>query len=381
MSAPFKKGSGKNPWKVRVRQAGRDTIHSFPTRALALEFEQKRQIDLARSEAGLAPVMPDVTFRELVDIFKANQPTKKSSKWRDEMLAYTLERWGDVPVRQIQPPAFGRWLHSELKAKSGKALMPKTKQHILDTARQVLSYGVEWGYLAKSPARQSAVAGPSNTHDATRVQPFESWSEVVQVASATMTDTDYALVLFACATGLRPEEWAGLDWDDVDFDQHVIHVRRFWVRGKLEEAGKTPGAERDIALSKPARAALDGLARPIHGGPIFTSENGHRIHLSNWRKRVWKPAMETAAKKLGRDVDKFYRPLYEMRHTYATLALAQGCTLEWIGSQLGHTDIRTTRKHYARFVKKTHDRMRALLDTIGEEEDDGNQTADTRGAE
>lgn len=377
MSAPYKEGSGTKPWKVRVREGGSDRIHSFPTRAMALEFEQNRQIDQARAEAGLAPVMPDVTFRELVDIFKANQPGRRSSKWRDEMLAYTLDRWGAVPVRQIQPPAFGRWLHSELKGKSGKALMPKTKQHILDVARQVLSYGVEWGYLAKSPARTSAVAGPSGTHDPTRVQPFETWAEVLAVADATLTDTDHALIRFACATGLRPEEWSGLDWDDVDFDNHLIHVRRFWVGGKLEEAGKTPGAERDVALSKPARAALDDLPRPLHGGPIFTTQSGTRIHLSNWRKRVWKPAIETAAKKLRRDPATFYRPLYEMRHTYATLALAQGCTLEWIGSQLGHTDIRTTRKHYARFVKKTHDRMRALLDTIGEEEDAGHVQAAT----
>ena len=53
-----------------------------------------------------------------------------------------------------------------------------------------------------------------------------------------------------------------------------------------------------------------------------------------------------------------------MRHTYATLALGQGCTLEWISEQMGHTDIRTTKKHYARFIKKVDDRMRALLDQL-----------------
>jgi len=191
--------------------------------------------------------------------------------------------------------------------------------------------------------------------------PFESWSEVLEVAGKMMSDNDHALVRFACATGLRPEEWAGLEWRHIDFDAHLIHVQQFWVKGKLEDAGKTPGAIRKVALSRNARGALEDLVRPLTGGPIFTMPEGGRIHLSNWRKRHWKPALDAT--------ELAYRPLYQMRHTYATLALAQGCTLEWIGSQMGHTDIRTTRKFYARFVVKTHDRMRSLLDTIGEEED------------
>jgi integrase len=31
-----------------------------------------------------------------------------------------------------------------------------------------------------------------------------------------------------------------------------------------------------------------------------------------------------------------YRPLYQMRHTYATLALAAGADVYWVSRQLGH---------------------------------------------
>ena len=83
--------------------------------------------------------------------------------------------------------------------------------------------------------------------------------------------------------------------------------------------------------------------------PIFTTAKGRRVNIDNWRKRTWNPALERAGLP--------HRPLYQMRHTYATLALAEGATLEWIAEQMGHTDTRTTKRHYARFVKRVDDRM------------------------
>lgn len=47
----------------------------------------------------------------------------------------------------------------------------------------------------------------------------------------------------------------------------------------------------------------------------------------------------------------------------------QGCTIEWVSKQLGHRDIHITLKHYARFVKRVDDRMQALLDQMGEEDE------------
>lgn len=88
----------------------------------------------------------------------------------------------------------------------------------------------------------------------------------------------------------------------------------------------------------------------------------------HWNDRQFKPAVRLAGLE--------QRTCYEMRHTYATLALAAGATLEWIGAQMGHTNITTTRRHYARFVKRVDDRMRALLNEnfTATSESDGHKT-------
>jgi hypothetical protein len=51
-----------------------------------------------------------------------------------------------------------------------------------------------------------------------------------------------------------------------------------------------------------------------------------------------------------------------MRHTFATLALAASGDIYWVSKQPGHESIRTTLKHYARFVPAVDDRNMRLLD-------------------
>jgi hypothetical protein len=94
----------------------------------------------ARRENGLAPQREEITYGKLVDEFLA-QFDARSKAWKAEMLGYSTRRFGAVLVRDLRPDQASIWLH-------GLTLAPKTKKHILDSMRQVLTAGVEWGYLA-----------------------------------------------------------------------------------------------------------------------------------------------------------------------------------------------------------------------------------------
>jgi integrase len=128
------------------------------------------------------------------------------------------------------------------------------------------------------------------------------------------------------------------------------------VDGELRTTeGKTDASFRTIMLQQRATDALKRLPRPINSGVlIFPAPKGGYINLDNWRARTWKQAL-IAAK-----ID--HRPLYQMRHTYATLALAAGADIYWVSKQLGHTNIQTTLKHYARFLPAVDERNLKLLD-------------------
>jgi integrase len=150
-----------------------------------------------------------------------------------------------------------------------------------------------------------------------------------------------------CRTGsplyLRPEEWIALRWEDIDIAGRSLSVNRVAVDGRIRtDQGKSESAFRNVVLQKRARDALASLPRSINSDRlVFDAPRGGLVDLDNWRARVWRRAIA--------DSGLEPRPLYQMRHTYASLALAAGADIYWVSRQMGHKDIGVTLKHYARF--------------------------------
>jgi integrase len=122
----------------------------------------------------------------------------------------------------------------------------------------------------------------------------------------------------------------------------------------VSSEGKREASLRTVLLADVALEALAELAQPLRPDQlVFPATEGGHISLSNWRRRVWYPALERA--------DAERRPLYQMRHTFATLALAAGMPIDFVSRQLGHTDIRTTLRFYARYIPALEERHLAML--------------------
>jgi integrase len=226
------------------------------------------------------------------------------------------------------------------------------KGHAVRAMRQTLDAGVRWSYLQRNPAGREFVRVPPPS--ATEVRPFESWSEVDAVASAA--GRDGPLIRFACATGLRPQEWQVLEWRDLDLVRRSCRVGRTLQNGCVASLGKTHTSLRTVALQRRAVDALAELPRPLDRGRlVFPSADGYIVNLSNFGRRIWHPALESTGLE--------HRPPYQTRHTYATLALSYaGVPLEWIAKQLGHRDTRVTMRHYARWLPVADERWLAALD-------------------
>jgi integrase len=90
-------------------------------------------------------------------------------------------------------------------------------------------------------------------------------------------------------------------------------------------------------------------------GYVFLSKAGTPIdtHLD----RQWRYACKRAKVR--------HRPSYQLRHTFASVCLTQGCDPGWLSRVLGHVSMQTLFKHYARFidgaVKENEKRMKTFL--------------------
>lgn len=336
---------GKDGWELRGRRAdGSQFREWFRSETALREFDRKTYDVKQRVRRGLPDQQKPVTYRELVTIV-LDQEKDGGSKWIREMLAYSLDEFGPVQVSRLRSHDIGRWINN-LAGVRGEPLAGKTRQHVLGAMRHVLERGVAQAFLDTNPARATAVRAPNA--DETEVFPFESWAEVYAVAQ--QAGRYGPMIRLACATGLRPEEYLALTWADIDRAGRECHVRRTVVKGKVKEKGKTKNALRSVVLTDQAIAALDELPTPLRAEQlVFPAPQGGYVNLNNLRNRVWHRAVANAGLTA--------RPLYQTRHTFATLALeATEGDLAWVSDQLGHEDIQVTRKHYARYLPPTHRR-------------------------
>lgn len=326
---------------------GHGQTKTFDRKADALDWLDNHRRDKQRVAAGLKDEdAGPILFRDLVKLWETNFPP---SQWRLDMCKYLLARWGDTFVREIKPQGFGSWLH-ELAGKDDRQLSEKTKSHILETARRIFNAGVEWEYLKKSPARPGVFQPPSPKRRVRAIRPFESWAEVDAVAYNCSLQGN-VLVRLACATGLRcPSEIVNLRWSQIDLEKKELRV----------QGTKSENAPRTIPLSTQALSALQDVPRRIDGR-VFGGKMKPTFDYRSWRRNEWRDALRLA----GLDD----RTPYEMRHTFATLALQAGAPIDAVAEVMGHSSVEITFDYYKMWTRPMSERLRAVLNTIGKETD------------
>ena len=139
-----------------------------------------------------------------------------------------------------------------------------------------------------------------------------------------------AVIRVLLFTGARPGELLGLTWDRIDWDARLI---------RLADSKTGP---RVLYLSDEALATLAGLPwSPIQGLPqtsvwVFPGRK-EKAPLVNVT-RTWRRIRDLAGLPPG-------TRLYDLRHTFASVAAEQGESLPMIGALLGHTQYATTQRY------------------------------------
>ena len=141
-------------------------------------------------------------------------------------------------------------------------------------------------------------------------------------------------------TGCRRDEILTLRWDDVD-----LHAREL----RLRDSKSGPCM---VALTPAVEAVLDGIRR-IRGNPwvIAGEVPGSRLKTL---KTTWRRVQLRAGLKGVR--------LHDLRHSYATRALALGESLTMIGKLLNHSQMQST----ARYAHVMDDAEKAAAARVGD---------------
>ena len=161
----------------------------------------------------------------------------------------------------------------------------------------------------------------------------------------------YPVFLCALRTGMRMGELIGLKWGDIDFNGRFIEVRRSIVRGRITtpKNHKTRRVDmsrqltetlRDLRIERKKETLRKGWKEMPEW--VFCNEVGDHLDTDNLRKRVFYKCLEKAGLRRIR--------FHDLRHTYASLLLAQKESPAYVQQQLGHASIQLTVDTYGHLV-------------------------------
>src|SRR5262249_10834061 len=135
----------------------------------------------------------------------------------------------------------------------------------------------------------------------------------------------------------------GLQWDDIDFNGRFAEVRRGINDGRIStpKSGRSRRVDLSAQLTEALKTHLveqkrETLRRGWKELPtwVFTNEVGNPLDPDNFANRVWPKLLAKAGLRKIR--------IHDLRHTYASLLIAQGENLAYVKDQMGHHSIRVT---------------------------------------
>jgi integrase len=232
-----------------------------------------------------------------------------------------------------------------------KGLSARTVRYAHAIFLRAMKRALKWKLLVQNPA--SDVELPKNVRREMKVLTPEEARTFLEEAYKGKHGLMFAVAVY---TGMRPEEYLGLKWPDVDFQAATVTVQRtlVWKRWKTEYyfgEPKTSRSRRTIPLSaflvkELAAHKIRQAEYRLKVGPqwanhdlVFCSEVGKPHSVRNLQRRHFKPILKRAGLPDIR--------LYDLRHTCATLLLVAGENPKVVAERLGHASIVLTLDTYS----------------------------------
>lgn len=346
---------GELRYDARVWVDGRGVMKTFARRkdaeAWAAEAEVRRYSGVLVEPAG-----GRISVAQLAELWLESNPAKRESTVARDRVAIDVHIVPAVGGRRIgslrQPDVqqvVNRW---------SETMAPRTVARTYGTLRAMLAYAVNADLLGRSPCRRINL--PKGV---TRAPRALSREEVAAVA-AHIDERYRMMVWLAAMLGLRWGEVAGIRVSSVDVLARRLTVREAVVRDRhgRSTTGQPKSQAGVRALVLPDALAEEigahmmsaGLTAADRDARLFPSVSGGVMSYSNFRRRIWPPAVE-AAGLVGAN-------FHDLRRTNASIMVAGGVDVKTAQRRLGHSDVRLTLELYAQATSAAD---RTAAETLG----------------
>lgn len=386
-----KDGSGKDvyestSWKPdpkRTDKQNQKALELFVT-----EFEQK-------VKNGMILAGEKITFGEFVGTWMKDHCAVRLAQKTIEGYQYNLERYilpelASYKMADIKPYTLTKIYNklSQKTKKNGEPLSASTVQRCRKIVSSIFKTAVKWDVIPVDVSARSEAppAVPTTGEKAFTIEQATTFLDGLGKAiscehggEANIDAASKQMKLFfylALFCGCRRGEILALTWKDVDFTQKEVTISKNTValqHGRQTKQPKTPSGNRTISCpdividllrewkteQKETMLTLGTAWEGLRGADfdrnfIFITATGRQMHPESPTKAFRKTIARINAT-LPPDEQLPKITLHGLRHTSATLSIAEGADIVATSKRLGHSKVSTTLDIYAHALK-TQDR-------------------------
>ena len=303
-----------------------------------------------------APLTIEEALNRWLEIKKEDCAFSTMRGYIKDVNNYLIPRWGGYLFSELKKTELEYWLVKELRT-----LAPKTINNLSYPLRTVIKDAFLDGIIDRDPFAQIAYVEKELASDA---DPFSNKELKKLLETPTHRVNEINLIEFSCFSGLSISEAIGLAWEDVDWINGTITVKRVAVLGNYKQP-KTYKRRRTLKLFDQAFDALKRQKALTFLSPTTKINVRHRRKLVQEELHFIFPSSFT--NKPFTDSKNLHRPwrtilrkagirhrgINQCRHTFASRLLTLGKYPEkWIADYLGHTTTTMLHKHYGKFIKE-----------------------------
>lgn len=251
--------------------------------------------------------------------------------------------FGKKELGNITPLEIERW-QNQLLQKYKHLTVQKFRSILFSIYDKALHNDI----VLKNPLEKVTAPKVQNNFKIEEINPFteKELNQIIEHANGYMKN----FIKLMAATGMRPGEIIALKWSDIDFEKRTIKVERTRLRSKKGEdivdgLTKTMSSNRFVDMLNATYDALMAQSELTNESEyIFLNQSNmpfynHDIIGVNFRKILKQSGVKA-------------RPLYNLRHTFASQMISKGADITRVSKMLGHKDVSITLKIYTKFIQE-----------------------------
>jgi len=283
---------------------------------------------------------------------------------------------GDISFEMLRK--LQTYLYDYAPKKDGSTgLSVKTVNNFFDAIKQVFKYALQNEIVEKDPSVNIRTLKTKAKNKIENLEFFDLSEQSLITKFCIDDDKPWLaeLFIFGCSTGLRRGELLALAWEDVNFEDNTVYIKRSYTRYGGLGPTKNVGSIRVIQLLDDARKSLErmfeftGNAGKVEY-QVKDKENSGSVTESltlifqNFSKggpipRAWNDGScrrqwQRVMKLTGIDA-----PLQQTRHTYACMRISASGRVEEVAQELGHSDTSMIHRNYSVVTSKFNAQMLA----------------------